>query len=75
MDTTIDNGLDGLVEITPPESTVPIYFLENQLTEIPEWETPEEMIAHHNQIKENAALKLTKLGLTIDEAKSLAGIN
>lgn len=75
MDTTINNALDNLEEITPKDSAVPIYFLENQLTEIPEWETPQQMIDYHNQIKKAAAEKLEKLGLTLDEAKATIGIN
>lgn len=38
-----------------------------------EWETPEEMIAAHQEVKDAAVKKLTKLGLTLDEARALIG--
>lgn len=74
MDITTNNGLDGLIDITPKNSHVPIYFLENQLTEESEWETPDQMIAAHNAVKQSAVDKLKKIGLTEEEAKAIVGV-
>ena len=74
MGTTTNNGLDGLQEITPPDSSVPVYLLETQLTEVSEWETPDEMIAAHKAVKEAGLAKLVALGLTEEEAKAVIGL-
>ncbi len=74
MDTTTSDMFDGLIEITPDDSIVPIYFLENQLTEQSEWETPDQMIAAHKAIKDSAMQKLTAFGLTEEEAKAIVGL-
>lgn len=66
MDTTTNDVQEMIVKvfdeyIEPPK-------------EIPEWETPEMMMAHHQSLRESALAKLKKIGLTEDEAKTVIGI-
>ena len=39
-----------------------------------EWDTPEEMIAAHNAVKDSAVKKLKDIGLTEEEAKAIVGV-
>lgn len=78
MDKIIDVGTD----ITPENSIVPIFLipltdeqeLDRELSEKARLDFEAEIIAK-NEAKESAINKLTKLGLTLDEANAVIGTN
>lgn len=62
-------------DITPDDSVVPVYEIVGQeiIIEPPEYKNPDDMIKQHVILKDSAISKLTKLGLTEDEAKAIIG--
>lgn len=57
-------------------SDEPVAFFDEYIEppqETPEWETPEEMMAYHQSLRESALKKLKNFGLTEEEAKTVIG--
>lgn len=76
-----ENNLNNFVEITPEDSVVPVYIipLTDEDLEIHKQVEADELkraedAASREAAKESALKKLSKLGLTEDEAKAIIGV-